>query len=66
MISTINTYLAFFDQQLIWVALIAILLFGGSKIPELMKGVGKGISEFKKATKDEELDADKQKDNHNS
>jgi sec-independent protein translocase protein TatA len=31
---------------------VVVLLFGGKKIPELMKGLGKGISEFKKA-KDE-------------
>jgi len=35
------------------IALILILLFGGKKIPELLKGVGKGIQEFKKASKDE-------------
>jgi sec-independent protein translocase protein TatA len=34
----------------LWVVLIIILiLFGGSKIPEIMKGLGKGIKEFKKA-----------------
>ncbi|PCI32606.1 MAG: twin-arginine translocase TatA/TatE family subunit [Flavobacteriaceae bacterium] len=39
------------------IALIAgaiILLFGGRKIPELMKGIGGGIKEFKKATGDED------------
>ena len=35
------------------IALILILLFGGKKIPELLKGVGKGIKEFRKASKDE-------------
>ena len=30
------------------IALVVLLLFGGKKIPELMKGLGKGISEFKK------------------
>jgi sec-independent protein translocase protein TatA len=34
----------------LWVILIIVLiLFGGSKIPEIMKGLGKGIKEFKKA-----------------
>lgn len=32
---------------------VVVLLFGGRKIPELMKGFGKGIKEFKEATKDE-------------
>jgi len=30
------------------IALVVLLLFGGKKIPELMKGLGKGMSEFKK------------------
>ncbi len=33
-------------------ALIVILLFGGKKIPELFKGLGEAIKEFKKASKD--------------
>jgi len=36
------------------VAVIVLLLFGGRKIPELMKGIGGGIKEFKKASKEEE------------
>lgn len=39
-------------QVVIIVALI-LLLFGGKKIPELMKGLGTGIKEFKDATRDE-------------
>jgi sec-independent protein translocase protein TatA len=35
------------------IALAIIFLFGGKKIPELMKGIGGGIKEFKKASKDE-------------
>ncbi|MAX05875.1 MAG: twin-arginine translocase TatA/TatE family subunit [Flavobacteriales bacterium] len=30
------------------IALVVLLLFGGKKIPELMRGLGKGVSEFKK------------------
>jgi sec-independent protein translocase protein TatA len=39
-----------------WILIIAIvlLLFGGKKIPELMKGLGQGIKEFKKAAKGDE------------
>ena len=40
----------------ILIAAVVLLLFGGKKIPELMKGLGGGIKEFKKATKDEEKD----------
>lgn len=34
-------------QELIFLALIILLLFGGKKIPELMKGLGKGVKSFK-------------------
>lgn len=34
-------------QELLVVALLVLVLFGGAKIPELMRGLGKGISEFK-------------------
>ena len=37
--------------QIIIIVALAVLLFGGKKIPELMRGIGQGISEFKKATK---------------
>jgi sec-independent protein translocase protein TatA len=38
------------------------LLFGGKKIPELMKGLGSGIKEFKNAAKDDKQPADKKAD----
>lgn len=39
-----------------WIIIIAVvlLLFGGKKIPELMKGLGSGIKEFKNAAKDDQ------------
>ena len=40
--------------QIILIIAVVLLLFGGRKIPELMKGLGSGIKEFKKATKEEE------------
>ena len=51
-----NTYIlaAIGPQQIILVLVIVLLLFGGKKIPELMKGLGKGIKEFKSATDDDE------------
>ena len=39
-----------------------LLLFGGKKIPELMKGIGGGIKEFKKASKDDKKDDEKIED----
>ncbi len=47
--------------QIVIIVAVLILLFGARKIPELMKGVGKGIKEFKEATKEpggEEKDED--------
>jgi len=35
------------------IALVVLLLFGGKKIPELMKGLGKGVKEFKDASKED-------------
>jgi sec-independent protein translocase protein TatA len=41
-------------QELMLVLGIAVLLFGGRKIPELAKGMGQGIREFKDALKDDQ------------
>lgn len=48
-------------MEIILVVAIVVLLFGGRKIPELMKGIGQGMKEFKKATRTE--DEDNKKDN---
>ena len=42
--------------ELIIIALIVLLLFGGKKIPELMKGLGKGVKSFKEGMKEVEED----------
>jgi len=39
--------------QIVLIVVAVLLLFGGKKIPELMKGLGQGMKEFKKATKDD-------------
>lgn len=41
-------------MQLVLVVLIVLLLFGGSKVPDLMRNLGRGASEFKKGLADEE------------
>ena len=41
-------------QQIIIILVVILLLFGGRKIPELMRGLGSGIKEFKKASKEDE------------
>ena len=52
-------------EEILLIALIVLLLFGGKKIPELMKGLGKGVKSFKEGmnevtdmTKDEEKKKD--------
>lgn len=47
-------------QQGLIVALILLLLFGGKKIPELMRGMGSGIKEFKDAVKEDDKDEKKE------
>ncbi|MBO5919858.1 MAG: twin-arginine translocase TatA/TatE family subunit [Bacteroidales bacterium] len=50
--------------EVIVIALIVLLLFGGKKIPELMKGIGKGVKSFKDGVKgiEDEINADVTKD----
>ena len=43
-------------QEILIIALIVLLLFGGKKIPELMKGLGKGVKSFKDGMKEIEPD----------
>ena len=38
-------------SEILLILLVIVLLFGGRKIPELMKGIGQGMKEFKKASK---------------
>ena len=45
--------------QIALIVVIVLLLFGGKKIPELMRGLGSGIKEFKDASKEDEKIEDK-------
>ena len=57
-----NTSLVLFalgPGQIVLILLVVLLLFGGRKIPELMKGLGTGIKEFKNASKEEKEKEDK-------
>lgn len=45
---------SFGAAEIIIIAFVLILLFGGKKIPELAKGIGKGIKDFRKSIKDRE------------
>lgn len=52
--------------EILLILLVVVLLFGGRKIPELMKGIGQGMKEFKKASKvDDESDKFKAEDKDN-
>ncbi|MDR0814560.1 MAG: twin-arginine translocase TatA/TatE family subunit [Bacteroidales bacterium] len=48
--------------NIVIIVAIALLFFGGKKIPELMKGIGQGMKEFKKATKDDGGEANPSKE----
>jgi len=48
--------LAIGPWQIVLIVVIVLLMFGGRKIPELMRGLGSGIKEFKEASKDDDTD----------
>ena len=48
--------------QIILIVLVVLLLFGGKKIPELMKGIGRGTREFKKGLNTDEEEGEDSKD----
>ena len=49
-------------QEVLLIALVVLLFFGGKKIPELMKGLGKGVRSFKEGMNNVEKEIDKIKD----
>lgn len=63
---TILGLLGLGTQELLIIALIVLLLFGARKIPELMRGVGKGIRYFKEGMKDagDEINKDSDESAH--
>ncbi|RLD43691.1 MAG: twin-arginine translocase TatA/TatE family subunit [Bacteroidetes bacterium] len=62
MYNSVLLLFTFGPTEIIVILVIVLLLFGGKKIPELMKGVGKGINEFKKGTKEEDKEDKDKKD----
>ncbi|MEP2279107.1 twin-arginine translocase TatA/TatE family subunit [Maribacter sp.] len=58
----LSTFLAIGAPQIILVVVVILLLFGGKKIPELMRGLGSGIKEFKDASKEDEQLEENKKD----
>ena len=65
--STTLLFMGFGMQELVVIVLIFLLLFGGKKIPELMKGLGKGVKNFKDGVNgiEEDLKADTKKEENN-
>jgi sec-independent protein translocase protein TatA len=58
--NTLNTFLMVSGPQIAIIVVVVLLLFGGKKIPELMRGLGSGIKEFKNASKEEDKDEEKE------
>ncbi len=48
--------------QIVLIVAVVLLIFGGKKIPELMRGLGQGMKEFKKATKDDTTSEEEEKE----
>lgn len=65
--STTLLFMGIGMQELIVIVLIVLLFFGGKKIPELMKGLGKGVKNFKDGVNgiEEDLKADTKKEESN-
>ena len=59
---TLNMFLAIGAPQVVVIVIVILLLFGGKKIPELMRGLGGGLKEFKKASKDDDNEKEKLED----
>ena len=49
--------------QIVLIVLVVLLMFGGKKIPELMRGLGKGLKEFKEAKNDPYKETEDKDDN---
>ena len=49
---TLSFFLVIGWPQIVLIAVVILLLFGGRKIPELMRGLGSGVKEFKDASKE--------------
>ena len=56
---SLGIFLVIGPMQIALIVVIVLLLFGGKKIPELMRGLGSGIKEFKDASKDDDKKDDK-------
>jgi len=62
MTTLIGIPLAIGPWQIVLIVVVVLLLFGGRKIPELMRGLGSGIKEFKDASKEDSSESTNKKD----
>ena len=60
--NTLNIFLMVSGPQIAIIVVVVLLLFGGKKIPELMRGLGSGIKEFKNASKEEDKEIEKKEE----
>ncbi len=58
-------FMALGTTEIVLIVLVVVLLFGGKKIPELMKGVGQGVRSFKDGMKDVEKEINATDDKKN-
>ncbi|WP_445730705.1 twin-arginine translocase TatA/TatE family subunit [Mariniflexile sp.] len=56
---SLGIFLAIGPMQIVLIVVVVLLLFGGKKIPELMRGLGSGIKEFKDASREDDKKDDK-------
>ncbi|MBA3985436.1 MAG: twin-arginine translocase TatA/TatE family subunit [Flavobacteriales bacterium] len=61
--NTLTLPLAIGAPQIILIVIVILLLFGGRKIPELMRGLGSGIKEFKDASKEDKKEEEEKLNN---
>ena len=61
MIIGLKTLLWIGTPEILIIALVVLLLFGGAKIPELMRGLGKGVKSFKDGMKEDDEEAKSEK-----
>lgn len=59
----LSTFLFIGPWQIVLIVLVVLLLFGGRKIPELMRGLGRGIKEFKDASNKDYSEGDGKENN---
>ena len=55
-------FLELTPMHVMLIVIVVVLFFGGKKIPELMKGLGSGVKEFKKAAKDDDTTPEKKEE----